>query len=123
MNHDRAIEVQMRDGQLGKPFTKGVSGNPSGRPKGNPEVKEILKVNSVEAARTLVELLNSEKEQIRFMAAQEILNRTEGKPMQAVNMEVNGELDLYNVRTQVRAVLLEELNVGRRAETKIETKQ
>ena len=55
MNHERAIEVQMRDGKLGKPFTKGVSGNPSGRPKGNPEVKEILKINSVEAAKKLVE--------------------------------------------------------------------
>ena len=107
MNHDRAIEVQKRDGKLGKPFTKGVSGNPSGRPKGNPAVRELLKANSVEAAKALVGLLYSEKEQIRFIAAQEILNRTEGKPMQAVNMEVNGNMD---IRSQIRAVLLERLN-------------
>ena len=109
MNHDKAIEVQIRDGKLGKPFTKGVSGNPSGRPKGNPAVRELLRANSVEAAKVLISLLNSEKEQTRLMAAQEILNRTEGKPMQAVNMEVSGEMDM---RSQIRAILLERLNEG-----------
>ena len=91
--------------KLGR-FKPGVSGNPKGKPKSDPLVREILRANSPEAALKLVELLNSEKEQIRFMAAQEILNRTEGKPMQAVNMEVNGNMD---VRSQIRAVLLERL--------------
>ena len=91
--------------KLGR-FKPGVSGNPKGKPKTDPLVREILRANSPEAALKLVELLSSEKEQIRFMAAQEILNRTEGKPMQAVNMEVNGNMD---VRSQIRAVLLERL--------------
>ena len=92
--------------KLGR-FKPGVSGNPKGKPKSDPLVREILRANSPEAALKLVELLSSEKEQIRFMAAQEILNRTEGKPMQAVNMEVSGNMD---VRSQIRAVLLERLN-------------
>ena len=92
--------------KLGR-FKPGVSGNPKGKPKSDPLVREILRANSPEAALKLVELLSSDKEQIRFMAAQEILNRTEGKPMQAVNMEVSGNMD---VRSQIRAVLLERLN-------------
>ncbi len=96
--------------KLGR-FKPGVSGNPKGKPKSDPLVREILRANSPEAALKLVELLSSEKEQIRFMAAQEILNRTEGKPMQAVNMEVNGNMD---IRSQIRAVLLERLNDGLR---------
>ena len=99
--------------KLGR-FKPGVSGNPKGKPKTDPLVREILRVNSAEAALKLVELLNSEKEQIRFMAAQEILNRTEGKPMQAVNMEVSGEMDM---RSQIRAILLERLNEGLRDES------
>ena len=113
MNKEAAERVQKRDGKLGRPFEKGVSGNPSGRPKENPKVRELLKQHSVEAAETLVGLLKSEIEKIRLMAAQEILNRTEGKPMQAVNMEVSGGLD---VRQQVREVLLEALNGEGRAE-------
>lgn len=87
-------------------FQKGVSGNPGGRPKGNPEVKEILKAASPEAARVLVELLHSEKDSIRLTAAQDILDRTEGKAIQAqaINMDISGMLD---VRTQVRGILLE----------------
>ena len=105
MNKETAQKVIERDGQLGHQFPKGVSGNPSGRPKGNPKVKELLKANSEEAAKVLIGLLNSEVEKIRFMAAQEILNRTEGKPMQAVNMEVSGSMDMG---AQIRQILLGE---------------
>ncbi|GHT03028.1 hypothetical protein AGMMS50276_33100 [Synergistales bacterium] len=62
-----------------KPWAKGQSGNPSGRPKQNPEVVETLKAHSVEAAETLIELLTSKDENIRLKAAQVILDRTEGK--------------------------------------------
>ena len=90
----------------GRPFPKGVSGNPGGRPKSNPEVKEIMNAASPKAARTLVELLDSDKEMMRYYAAQEILNRTEGKPVQAQEINVSGHLD---VRGQVRALLQERL--------------
>ena len=109
MNKETAQKVIERDGRLGHQFPKGVSGNPSGRPKGNPKVKELLKANSEEAEKVLIGLLSSEIEKIRFMAAQEILNRTEGKPMQALNMEVSGSMD---VGTQIRKILLGDKNDG-----------
>ena len=59
-------------------FIQGNSGG--GRPKQDPEAKEILKAATPAVARALVELLKSKRENIRFIAAQEILNRTQGKP-------------------------------------------
>ena len=90
----------------GRLFPKGVSGNPGGRPKGNPEVKEILKAHSVEAANVMVGFLQSDNEKLRFMAAQEILNRTEGKPIESVKMDVSGRL---NLRSQLRDIFKEHI--------------
>ena len=98
---------------MGK-FPKGVSGNPGGRPKMNPEVKEILKAASPDAARTLVELLNSEKESIRLTAAQDILDRTQGKAIQTEAVQISGILD---VGSQVKKILLEHKNDRRRTES------
>lgn len=98
---------------IGRPFQKGVSGNPSGRPKDTEEmkaVKEIMNAGSPKAAQTLVELLDSEKEIMRYYAAQEILNRTLGKPVQSQEINVSGNLD---VRGQVRALLQERLRHDR----------
>lgn len=85
-------------------FMPGQSGNPSGRPKANPEVKAALKAASVDAARKLVELLNSKNDKVAFQAAQEILNRTEGKPRECVQMEIAEDIQ---IRTQIRSLLLE----------------
>ena len=72
----------------GKPFPKGRSGNPGGRPKADPEVKEILKAASPAAAKKLVSLVRSRSEKIALVACTEILNRTQGKP------ETSGRLAL-----------------------------
>ena len=61
-------------------FKKGQSGNPRGRPKANPEAKEILKAATPDAARKLVELVGSRTEKIALAAATEILDRTMGRP-------------------------------------------
>ena len=92
---------------LGRPFKKGVSGNPGGRPKTDPEVRDILKAHSVDAAKKIVELMDCGDKKLEFLAAQEILNRTQGKPIQPQAVEVSGGLDM---RAQIRAVLLERLN-------------
>ena len=88
-------------------FKPGQSGNPSGRPKENPEAKEILKAATVEAAKKLVGLLESKNEKIVLTASIEILNRTQGKPRESVDMNLTGGLD---VRAQIRSVLLEKFN-------------
>lgn len=65
----------------GRPFPKGVSGNPGGRPKSNPEAKEYMKGHELTAAMVLVDvMLNSKNEKNRIWAATELLDRTQGKP-------------------------------------------
>jgi hypothetical protein len=54
---------------IGRPFQKGRSGNPGGRPKKNPEADAILKAVTPKAAQKLADLLNSEDERVAFAAA------------------------------------------------------
>lgn len=67
-------------------FLPGNSGG--GRPKANPEVKAILKAASPEAARELVKLIHSKRENIRLAAITEILDRTQGKPESMSKIEL-----------------------------------
>lgn len=88
-------------------FTKGHSGNPTGKPtQENAEIKEILKAASVRAAERLVELIDSKQEKIALQAVKEILDRTQGKPRDNVQMNLSGSLDF---RSQVRDILMERL--------------
>lgn len=96
-------------------FLPGTCSNPGGRPKGNPAVKDLLKKHSVDAAEKVVELLNCGNPKIELAAAQEILNRTEGKPLQVqdVQMELQGTGD---IGAQIRELLLEHGDNPERAE-------
>ena len=87
-------------------FQKGQSGNPRGRPKADPEVKEILRAASPDAAKKLVSLARSKNQKIALAACTEILDRTMGRPETTgkVQVEHSGSLDL---RAEVRAALLE----------------
>jgi len=106
------LAVGNKEGTEGKRpphrFKKGQSGNPSGRPKANPEAKEILKAATPDAARKLVALLESRTEKIALAAATEILDRTMGRPETTgkVQVEHSGSLSL---QAEVRAALLERL--------------
>jgi len=42
---------------IGKPFQKGQSGNPGGRPKVVAEVKELAREHTAEAIETLVSIM------------------------------------------------------------------
>lgn len=101
-NENKAIERDERGH-----FLKGVSGNPSGRPKGNPAVKELLREHSIDAARKVLELLNCGNAKIELAAAQEILNRTEGKPLQTQDVQLTG---LPDMKAQIRELMLEREN-------------
>lgn len=75
-------------------FRRGQSGNPTGRPKEDPEVKALFRTKTREAFEVLSKHLASEDPRIAIMAAQAILDRAHGKPAQ----EVSGTFRRNDVR-------------------------
>ena len=76
---------------IGKPFQKGQSGNPGGRPKVVAEVKELAREHTAEAIRTLVSIMTNSKSPpaARVSAANALLDRGYGKPPQHITGESN----------------------------------
>ena len=75
---------------IGKPFKKGQSGNPGGRPKVVAEVKELAKEHTVEAIQTLVSIMTNPKfaPAARVTAANALLDRGYGRPAQHITGDV-----------------------------------
>jgi hypothetical protein len=71
----------------GKPFQKGVSGNPGGRPKVLGDVQELARQKSPEAIITLANIMHDEKAPpaARVAAANALLDRGYGKPTQPIS--------------------------------------
>ena len=79
----------------GKPFQKGQSGNPGGRPREIAEVKELARAHSEAAIEALVDVMqNSNSPAARVSAATAILDRGFGKPTQAIEQSVADERPL-----------------------------
>jgi hypothetical protein len=74
---------------IGKPFKKGQSGNPGGRPKVVAEVKELARAHTGEAIETLVSIMTNIKSApaARVSAANALLDRGYGKPPQHITGE------------------------------------
>lgn len=84
--------AKRKQGGIGKPFQKGVSGNPSGRPKNTQEQKDALvaiKELAPTAAKMLEEIITDRKAPTasRVKAIEIILNRTYGMPNASIKLE------------------------------------
>src|SRR6478672_13779709 len=62
------------------PFQKGKSGNPGGRTKQFAQCQRLCREDSPEAARRLIELMQSEDERVALMAADKVFERAWGRP-------------------------------------------
>ena len=100
----------------GRPFKPGQSGNPGGRPKMPEDVREAFRALVPEAIQTIVYVMrHGKKDKDRTDAANSIIDRAYGKPtqMQDISLDMAGGLD---VTAQIRRVLLESENDGRKEE-------
>jgi Family of unknown function (DUF5681) len=69
-------------------FKKGKSGNPGGRPKALANVMHEARRHTPEALKTLVKLMRAaESETVRLNAAEAILSRGWGRPVQALQVD------------------------------------
>ena len=71
----------------GRPFQKGISGNPGGRPKVLGDVQELARERSPEAINILANVMRDEKAPpaARVAAANALLDRGYGKPTQPIS--------------------------------------
>ena len=78
----------------GKPFAKGKSGNPSGRPKVPQEFKDLAKEKSLDALNKIIEIMeNPESDKKDVLRASEmIIDRAWGKATQQIEADVKGEI-------------------------------
>ena len=69
-------------------WTAGKSGNPTGRPKQDPELKALAKAYTQEAVARLGHWLKSDNAKASVMAAQVLLDRGYGKAPQEIDLLV-----------------------------------
>jgi hypothetical protein len=74
----------------GRPFPKGTSGNPKGRPKEHEDVKRAAREYTVESIARLAHWMRSDDPRASVMAAEKLLDRGWGRPSQ--DLKLQGDL-------------------------------
>lgn len=74
---------------VGRPWPKGVSGNPGGRPKG---IAALAREHTDKAMGVLADALLNDDARVRITAAKELLDRGFGKPL-TMTADVTRRLD------------------------------
>lgn len=82
----------------GKPFQKGVTGNPGGRPKKTQEEYDLIaacKAKTPDALDVIERVMRtSDNERNQLTAAMAIIERAWGKPVQPTETEHKGKIEL-----------------------------
>ena len=80
-----------------KPFIKGQSGNPNGRPKKLPELDKLMaevlgeEKDGITAAKAILNMLRGKAAKGDIKAAQLLLDRAYGKAKQNIDITTQGE--------------------------------
>jgi hypothetical protein len=101
----------------GRPFAKGVSGNPGGRKKVPENVGDIAREATPDAIRTLIKIMKSEKASfaVRAYCAEKVIDRGYGKPLQQNNVMIGTAQ--RSIRELSDAELMQIIEGGRAAPT------
>ena len=89
-------------------FQRGRSGNPGGRPKLPADIREAFKAKAPQALEVLTRCLQSDDDRVAMMAAQAILDRGYGKPVQAIDANITEDPVRYIVELPKKSATTQE---------------
>lgn len=93
---------------IGKPFKKGQSGNPGGRPKDS-ELRDLCRAETKANIKALIEIRNNKRAApaARVAAVNAMFDRGWGKPTQAITGASGGPIYFKNMTDEQLAEFLE----------------
>ena len=96
---------------IGKPFQKGTSGNPGGRPKAAHSIQELARKHAPEAIKTLADIAKKGTPGARVSAAIALLDRAYGKPPQFNTSDAQAFLKAVDMTDDELAAIAAKANV------------